>query len=253
MNIPKRNYKINEERTNDYLKNFDKHKVLKLLVNNDKPIIFDVGANKGQSVQYYRNLFPDSIIHCFEPDVDVFKILCENCKNLKNVYLNNCGIGSEKTTLKFYKNDDINSELNSFIKLNVKNKDSITLNNDNSEEYKTKMNHYSEANIIKLSDYIKENNIEKIDLLKLDTQGYEEECLKGIENNFHKIKIILTEIMFYDLYEKSLSFYDLEKYLIPNNFRLYDISHISKNPMNGRLDWVDAIYVNQNDADLTNS
>lgn len=26
--------------------------------------------------------------------------------------------------------------------------------------------------------------------------------------------------------------------------KLYDISHISKNPMNGRTDWVDVIYVN---------
>jgi FkbM family methyltransferase len=205
-----------------------------------------VGANVGQSVEYYRNLFPNCIIHCFEPDVDTFKILTENCKNLKNVYLNNCGIGSENNILEFYKNDDINSEINSFIKINVNSKDSISLNNDNSTDYKTKINHISTAKIIKLSDYIKENNIKQINLLKLDTQGYEEECLKGIDDQFSKINVILTEIMFYDLYEKSLSFYDLEKYLIPNNFRLYDISHISKNPMNGRLDWVDAIYKNFN-------
>ena len=37
---------------------------------------------------------------------------------------------------------------------------------------------------------------------------------------------------------------DIEKYLIPAGFQLYDISHISKNPMNGRTDWVDVIYIN---------
>jgi hypothetical protein len=51
--------------------------------------------------------------------------------------------------------------------------------------------------------------------------------------------------MFYDYYERSLSFSDLEKYLIPSGFALYDISHIAKNSMNGRTDWVDVIYVNK--------
>ena len=110
--------------------------------------------------------------------------------------------------------------MNGFVKVNENSKDSLSLNSDNALEYKTKINHTSTAKIIKLSDYIKENNIEQIDLLKLDTQGYEEECLKGIGNQFSKIKVILTEIMLYDFYGKSLSFYDLEKYLIPNNFRL---------------------------------
>ena len=242
-----RNYKSNEERTKDYHLKFSKDKVIKLLIgNNDTPIIFDVGANIGQSVEFYRKLYPNCIIHCFEPDIDSFKILSENCKNLKNIYLNNCGIGSENTTLEFYKHDEINSEINGFIKMNVNSNDSISLNSENSTEYKNKINHISRAKIIKLSDYIKENHIKQIDLLKLDTQGYEEECLKGIDDQFSKIKVILTEIMFYDLYEKSVSFYDLEQYLIPNNFKLYDISHISKNPMNGRLDWVDAIYKNIN-------
>ena len=50
--------------------------------------------------------------------------------------------------------------------------------------------------------------------------------------------------MFYDYYERSLSFFDIERFLIPAGFRLYDINHISKNPMNGRTDWVDVIYVN---------
>ena len=52
------------------------------------------------------------------------------------------------------------------------------------------------------------------------------------------------ELMLYDYYSRSLSFTDIENYLIPAGFQLYDISHIAKNPMNGRTDWVDVIYVN---------
>ena len=59
------------------------------------------------------------------------------------------------------------------------------------------------------------------------------------------VKIVITELMFYDYYERSLSFSDIEKFLIPAGFRLFDINHIAKNPMNGRTDWVDVIYVNK--------
>ena len=44
---------------------------------------------------------------------------------------------------------------------------------------------------------------------------------------------------------KGNQFFDIEKYLIPAGFKLYDISHISKNPMNGRTDWVDIRYINK--------
>ena len=59
------------------------------------------------------------------------------------------------------------------------------------------------------------------------------------------VALVLTEVMLYDLYERSLNFSDIEKHLLPAGFKLFDISHISKNPLNGRTDWVDLIYVNE--------
>ena len=77
--------------------------------------------------------------------------------------------------------------------------------------------------IITLDEYCKKNNIGNIDILKIDTQGYEDKVLKGcselIKNE--KINLIQVELIFADIYEKSLNFYDIERYLIPNNFRLF--------------------------------
>ena len=49
---------------------------------------------------------------------------------------------------------------------------------------------------------------------------YEDKVLEGSLNSLknNKIKAIVTEIMFDNVYEKHLSFSDIEKYLIPNNF-----------------------------------
>ena len=78
---------------------------------------------------------------------------------------------------------------------------------------------------------------------KIDTQGYELEILEGLGTELNKVRILITELMFYDYYEKSLSFYELESILRPFKFSLYDINHVAKNPMNGRTDWIDVIYV----------
>jgi hypothetical protein len=37
-----------------------------------------------------------------------------------------------------------------------------------------------------------------------------------------------------------------DKYLLPTDFRLFDISHISKKPMDASTHWVDVINVNDN-------
>jgi hypothetical protein len=79
----------------------------------------------------------------------------------------------------------------------------------------------------------------------LDTQGWESKILKGAGHTLDRFKIILTELNFYDLYEHTHSFFELEQYLLPKGFKLFDINHISKNPMNGRTDWVDVIYTRE--------
>ena len=48
--MPK-NFGKNEERTLEYLEKFNREKVLKLLVNKNSPVIFDVGANNGNKIQ----------------------------------------------------------------------------------------------------------------------------------------------------------------------------------------------------------
>ena len=55
------------ERTEEYLKNFNREKLLKLLVSDESPIIFDVGANEGVTISEFKAWWPQSTIHCFEP------------------------------------------------------------------------------------------------------------------------------------------------------------------------------------------
>lgn len=115
---------------------------------------------------------------------------------------------------------------------------------DEFSKYLDEVNHERKIKTVRLDKYLNIHNINQVDVLKIDTQGFEAEVLEGLGQLLEKTGIVIAELMLYDYYEKSLSFSDIEKYLLPNGLSLYDISHISKNPMNGRTDWVDVIYVN---------
>ena len=73
--------------------------------------------------------------------------------------------------------------------------------------------------IITLDRFIKENNIDKIDMLKMDTEGYEFSVLKGVEINHHKIKFIYFEHHYDDMIKKNYKFSDINRILIKYGFK----------------------------------
>ena len=74
---------------------------------------------------------------------------------------------------------------------------------------------------------MEENKIKQIDILKIDVQGFEDKVLDGAQNllKASKIKLIQLELIFTEIYEKPLSIYDVEKFLIPNKYKLFGISN----------------------------
>jgi FkbM family methyltransferase len=250
-----KSYPSNQERTEEYLKKFDREKTLKYLINNKSPIVFDVGANNGGSLKQFKSWWPASEVHCFEPQEECWEEL-EACANLytnNSVFVNKYAIGSESSSNNTFYTHEINSGVSGFNKINLKSKDSVHLHNlktnefENVKEYEDSINHVRSIDIVRMDEYIETIDVinNHIDLLKIDTQGFEPQVLEGFGSKLNCVDVIITELMFYDYYERSLSFFDIEKYLLPAGFQLYDISHIAKNPMNGRTDWVDVIYVHE--------
>lgn len=247
------NYANNEERTLKYLEQFNREKVLKSLVKKSSPIIFDVGANKGSSLIEFKKWWPDSIIHSFEPQDECWDTLNKLKLNfLQNtIFINEIAVGKFSGEKLLFYTHDVSSGISGFNKVNMKSEDSIEINKFDGKknllsDYATKFNHKREVETIRLDDYCSDLGIEKIDLIKIDTQGFEPEVLDGLGDKLKNVGVVISELMFYDYYERSLSFSDIEKFLLPANFILFDINHISKNPMNGRTDWVDVIYINKN-------
>ena len=162
----------------------------KSLITKSEPVILDVGANKGQSITRYKKLFQNPIIHSFEPNIDEVKILEQKYINDKNLYLNNVAVGDKKGNLEF--NINAVSGHSSFKNL-IPN---TTWIKERSNSIKIDDKNYTtkkvNAEIITLDDYVNEKNLTNIDILKIDTQGFEDKVLLGAQNLLknNRIKLI---------------------------------------------------------------
>lgn len=244
-------YPTNQERTAEYLKKFDRQRTLMLLIDDPAPVIYDIGANAGSSLDEFMSWWPRAEAHCFEPQAECWAELDERAGRYDRVVVNRCAAGSRPGSGTTFYTHDIGTGQAGFHRVNFASLDSIALRRtldtgrgQDLAEYRSSMNHERQVEVVRLDDYMTRHRTGRVNLLKIDTQGFEPEVLDGCGSRLSDVDVVLAELMFYDYYERRLSFSDIEKFLHPAGLRLYDISHISKNPMNGRTDWVDVIYVN---------
>jgi len=75
---------------------YNPEELIDYLSYNKQPLIFDVGANAGQSIEIYKKLFPESIIHSFEPNSYELNKLLIKYKDNNKIILNNYAVGEKE-------------------------------------------------------------------------------------------------------------------------------------------------------------
>jgi FkbM family methyltransferase len=198
--------------------------------------IIDVGAHYGETAITYHNLFPNANIYCLEPYMPSFLKLVSNVNPNKLIKCYNVALHSKKTQLNF--NINKFSQTNSFLK------SSIISNQIWGNELLDTIE-IQKIKTIALSDFIKNNKIDNIDILKLDTQGTEFEILKSgkffLKNGY--IKLIYVEILNLPTYQNQRNFEEILVLLRNLNFDLYGFYNLST--INGSLRQCDAIFISK--------
>lgn len=160
-------------------------------------IIFDVGANVGEFTQHSIKKFPNSSIHCFEPSELTFEKLKNNFKKDLGINFHKIALSNIEGQLPFTKNYDVCNSL-------VVKKDSDETNKSN-DKLDIRIRALSGDNIeietVKtktIDSFCQENNISEIDLLKIDTEGFDFEVLQGARKTLESksIGFIYTELTF---------------------------------------------------------
>ena len=214
----------------------------KLLSKN--PTIIDVGANKGQTIVFFKKIFPRLKIFAFEPS-ETYKFLEKKYQNDKNIKLSNVAIDKKKGKKKFYYHkfkSSNTSGLSGFYKINKDSKDHIRLRSSERNKILKEINFSYSVNCMSLDDIFKKKI--NIDLLKIDTQGNELNVLKGSKKLLKNIKFIKLELMLYDYYKKSYSISDIDLFLKKFNFKIFNILEVQQNPVNLKTDWIEVLFFN---------
>ncbi len=182
-------------------------------------IFFDVGAHKGETVKLFNNNFNVEHFYCFEPSPINFNYLKkEILKIKKNIKIFNFGLGEKK--------EEVN-----FNQLNESSSSTLVEINQDSNYYKRKNKILNFINLKKnkitkinvkmncLSAFMKEHSINNVDILKIDTEGYEFSVIKGANEKIKNINYIYFEHHFDDMLKKNYKFSDIHGYLTKNGFK----------------------------------
>ena len=70
-----------------------------------------------------------------------------------------------------------------------------------------------------LKEFIEEKSINKIEILKIDTEGYDFNVIKGLEQKIKNVQYIYFEHHFHDMLKKSYHLSDVHNYLKNNHFK----------------------------------
>ena len=76
-----------------------------------------------------------------------------------------------------------------------------------------------QISIYTLKKFIKEEKIEKIEFIKIDTEGFELNVLLGLEDDIKKIKFILFEHHYDNMIIKKYNFSDIHRLLDNSGFK----------------------------------
>lgn len=177
-------------------------------------VIFDVGANKGQTALEYRQIFPDATIFSFEPVNETFTVLKTTTESNANIFSYNLALGDSNGQEQILVEGTSGSN-------SILNATRLSPKSDQSLET---------INLMTLDHFLEncDHPIDHIDLLKIDTEGYEVQVLKGAKSALSagKILYIFTEVTFRDNDTQHTHFLTLQEILKEYNFNfvgLYDV------------------------------
>jgi FkbM family methyltransferase len=137
-------------------------------------VIFDVGANVGQSAKGYARQFPEAIVHSFEPSPQTCELLAEKMQRFPNVVVHCLALG-QGTAIRGL-TQGRNSAMNRLLpadKPMPKGAVSVSVRSG--------------------SDVMRDMKIDHIDFLKIDTEGHDLEVLHGFLDRLDQVDFIEVE------------------------------------------------------------
>jgi FkbM family methyltransferase len=188
-------------------------------------VVLDVGTNIGETLLNFAKLTEDKgFVYGFEPDDINYENVQKNISlnNFKHLHVFKKAVSDKKESVKLYCVDTHNRGMNRI--LDASEPDSAP---------------YVVVETTRIDDIVRENNINRVDIIKIDIEGYEMHALLGAVETLRRFKpTLFVEVGYKRLIDNNSSPTELVKFLQDIGYKIfhsetdklitsdYDFSHL---------------------------
>lgn len=200
-----------------------------------RPVVFDVGANVGQTLERFSRVLPGAHVHSFEPFPASYEKLAAVAAARPPARAHRLALGAEPGEATFHVNPQFHT------------RNSLLTRPTSGRRY------YSEGaelpdsvtvTVDTLDAFCAREGIERIEVLKLDVQGAELQVLQGGRGLLVRraVDIVFSEVMFVPHYEGGPLFHDIHAAMRAQGYSLYHL-YDPITAVNGQLRYANALFV----------
>ncbi len=214
----------------NHITSLDFHYLLKKQISSSEPLVmFDIGANVGQTALKFHAYYPNSVIYCFEPIRSTFEGLTANVNHQRNIHTYNFAFGDEVCEIEVFHRQW--SELNSLV--------------EELNELEKSRGSSSEIIAVNTIDcFLETNGISRIHILKSDTEGFELRVLSGAKNALRNkvFDYLYFEVGFVKSDKQHTYLVDMINFLEPYNYRFSGLFEMDRKE-NLTISYANALFV----------
>lgn len=179
------------------------------------PVIVEVGSFNGKDTLRLASSFPNANVYGFEPVPELYSVAVRRCLRNRNVKILQIAVSNKTGWTSLNISGGTSRASSSILDPGPIGKHFRGIKFDEGEKISVAT--------IRLSDWIANSGIEKIDLLWIDVQGAEGLVLKGLEDKLDLVGMIYSEVNFEETYAGTILFDEVKDFLLTRGFTLEQV------------------------------